>query len=208
MSNWYILGVMAISVSFNLLAALVFLFLFWRKMREDYTANQIFTTAIYAILGGALGVGIAFKFVFVWWFWPLMIGVFLGFGVGVWRFHLRFYETLDALIFSLLPWLAVFFLSDSIVNLKLSSLIASALVFGLVGLYWYLDNHYKNFSWYRSGKVGFAGLTTAAAFFLVRAALAIPFGYVLSFSGKFEALISAITAFIFFLLIFNLSRQV
>ncbi len=199
---------MAVSIILNLLAAIVFLFLFWRRMREDYTANQIFTTAIYVILGGILGVAIAVKLVFVWWFWILLAGVFLGFGVGIWRFNLRFYETLDALIFSLLPWLAIFFLSDSIVNLALSSLIASVLVFGLVGLYWYLDSHYKNLTWYKSGKVGFAGLTTAAAFFLVRAALAIPFGYVLSFSGKFEALISAITAFIFFLLIFNLSRQV
>lgn len=177
-------------------------------MREDYTSSQIFTTSVYILLGAGLGVAFSLKIAHSWWFWFLLIGMALGFGLGVWRFRLRFYEALDSMISSLLPWLGVFFLSDSIVNLKLSSLVASALTFLLVALYWYLDSHYKNFTWYRSGKVGFAGLTTAAAFFLVRAALAIPFSFVLSFSGKFEALISAITAFIFFLLIFNLSRQV
>lgn len=198
---------MLIPILLNIIAIFVFLFLFWRRLREDYTSNQIFTTAIFVLLGIGLGILLSLEIGKNWFFWLSMLGVSLGFGLGVWIFKLRFYETLDSLIASLLPWLAVTFLSDSIVNLSLSSLVASAITFSMSFLYYYLDGHYKNLSWYRSGKVGFAGLATAGVFFLLRAALAIPFGFVLSFSGKFEALISALVAFIFFLLVFNLARQ-
>lgn len=199
---------MFVLIIFNLLAVLTFLFLFWCKLREDYTSSQIFTTAIYVLVGIGLGVLLSLSISRNWSFWFSLVGICLGFGLGVWRYKFRFYETLDALIFSLLPWLGMIFLSDSIVNFKLASLIASIITFATIGLYYYLDTHYKNFTWYRSGKVGFAGLATGGVFFLLRAALAVPFAFVISFSGKFEALISAIVAFIFFLLVFNLSRQI
>jgi len=73
-------------------------------------------------------------------------------------------------------------------------------------LSYYLDTNYKRFTWYKSGRIGFAGLFTASVIFLVRSVLAITKVHMISFVGSGEAVVSGIMAFVGFLLLFDLGR--
>lgn len=196
-----------VGIIFNLLGILIFLFLFWKRLKEDYIANQIFSTASLILIGIILANLIAKSFFPDWWFWLDFAGILLGLSLAFFRYGLRFFETSDAAVISLLPWLGLIFLADSIGNSDLTSLIGSLIILALSLLYFFFDTHYKKFSWYKSGRVGFSGFSILGIFFLIRAAVAVAFPAVLSFSSNYESLLSGITAFISFLLVFNLAQQ-
>lgn len=191
----------------NLLGIISFLFIFWRKLREDYPGHQIFTSAFYILAGMVIGALLAQRFFGPWWFWSAFAGTLLGLGISQLRFRFRFFENFEALVLGLLPWMSFYYLSDSIKTSSVFSFGAFVFVVGLIGLYYYFDKHYKTFSWYRSGRIGFSGLTVAGTFFLARALFASIFPFVISFVSSYEVILSAVTAFTFFLLTFNLARQ-
>lgn len=192
----------------NLLGGLIFLYLFWKKLKDDYAGDMIFTTSFYVLAGIGLGLVVSKIIVPSWWFWLGLAGVSLGAGVGIIRFHLKTFELIEALAFSLIPWLGLAFASDSISNSSLSSFIGFGVCALLLALFIYLDRHYKNISWYASGRVGFSGLMVLAILFSLRALVALFFPFVLSFVGVWEPLISGLTAFIFYFLVFNLAKKV
>lgn len=197
---------MLTNIVFHTLGFFIFLYLFWRRLKEDYISNQIFSTAFIVLLGLILVNLLANNFFPAYWFWSSLIGVFIGLAVGILRFKLRIFEILEAAVFSLLPWLALTFLNDSMVNSKSSSFIGFFVLTLLVTLFIVIDKHYKKFTWYKSGRIGFTGLSTAGLFFLIRSIVALTFDNVLSFSGKYDAYLSALIAFSSFLLVFNLAR--
>lgn len=194
-------------IIFNIVGPLIFLFIFWKKLREDYPPRKIFTASFYILLGIGLASLVSSKFFPAWWFWADLVGMSLGFATGILRFKFRFFESLEALVIGILPWLSLIFLGDSIFNSSIASLIGFIIILLVIVLYLFLDVHYKKFTWYKSGKVGFAGLTTLGVLFLLRAAVAVSFSFVLSFLGSIDSFISGIIAFTSFLLIFNLARQ-
>ncbi len=198
---------MLFSLASTILGVVIFLFIFWNRQREDYPSGEIFTTSFYILLGIALGYFISLKFFYPWWFWASLAGLAAGFGLGLARFRFRFFEAFEALVIGILPWLSLRYLSDSISSSSVFSFGAFAGVLALMALYHFLDRHYKSFSWYRSGRIGFSGLAVAGVFFLLRAAVASFFPFVLSFVGSIEAILSGATAFILFLLTFNLARR-
>lgn len=191
----------------GVISILIFLFIYWKRLREDYLGGQIFTSALYILIGLALGYLISFKFAPTLWFWTSLLGIFAGFLTAVLRFHLRFFETLEAASVGFLPWVLFLFLADSVKNSSYVSLIGAFFVLLLLFLFYYLDGHYRDFVWYKSGKIGFSGLATLSVFFLVRALVALLSPFVLSFGGKAEVYLSGGAAFILFLVIFNLARQ-
>lgn len=198
---------MLTNILVSLSGIILFLFLFWRRLKEDYPANQIFTTAFYVLGGILLGYLVSLKVSRESWFWTELAGITLGFNVGILRYKLRFLEVLEALTLGLLPWLGIIFLQDSIDNSSLSSFLSFFAVTCLITLFAFLTSHYKHFAWYKSGRVGFSGLATLGTFFLVRAAFASLFPFVISFIGKYEAILSGTAAFVFFLATFNLARS-
>lgn len=185
---------------------LAFAFLVWKRLKEDYSGQQIFTSVIYLALGFFIFCFVAMRIIYPYWFWVGMVGLVLSGALGIWRFHLKTYELVEAVVIGFLVWLAIIFLTDSVINSSLFSFINFALLVGLSGFFYFLDNHYRTFAWYRSGKIGFAGLMSAGLFFLVRGIFAGLYPTVLSFANHFEVYFSAIASFIFFLLTYNLSR--
>ncbi len=194
-------------IAFNIVGILLFFFLFWRKLKEDYDSSRIFTFALFVALGVIIFSFISQKVLPQWWFWADCLGATLGFVLGRLRFKFRFFENLEAVTIGLLPWLSVIFLQDAILNSSWSSLIAFVVLLVIIAFYVFLDTHYKKFTWYKSGKVGFSGLTTLGVFFLIRTAVAAGFPSMLSFLGPIDSIISGVIAFTSFLLVFNLSRQ-
>ena len=198
---------MIAKIFFNTIGVLLFFFLFWRKLKEDYDSERILTFAVFIAAGIGIASFISLSFLPQWWFWADCLGATLGFTLGRLKFKFRFFENLEAATIGLLPWLSIVFLQDAILYSSWSSLIAFAALILIVGFYIFLDTHYKKFTWYKSGRVGFSGLTTLGVLFLIRTAVAAGFPSVLSFLGPIDSIISGVIAFTSFLLVFNLSRQ-
>ena len=177
-------------------------------MKDDYASGIIFEVATYILLGIAVLYLVGLKLFPGWFFWTSIIGAAGGLALGILRFRLRFYESMEAVAVGLMPWLAFIFLKDSVVSSSLSSFLAFLSILLIIFIFYFLDTHYREFTWYRSGKVGFAGLSTLAIIFAARSAIALAGVRVLTFSGRFEAIVSGAMAFICFILIYNLSRKI
>lgn len=195
------------SILANLLGIFVFLFVFWKRLREDYSSEIIFKTAFHILIGILIGFLISLKFISTASFWFAFVGSTLGLGFAILRLKVKFYETFEALIISSFPWISFIFLLDSVIHSSLSSFLAFVAILIFVFISYFLDTHYKNFTWYKSGKIGFAGILTLGLFFVVRSILAIFTVNMLSFVGlRVEAVVSGAVAFICFVLLFNLGR--
>ncbi len=191
----------------TLLTVFLFLFIFWLRLKDDYTQNQIFTTGFYVLLGIGIGNILAIKFMRDFWFWLGFFGGFLGLIYGVSHFRLRFFEALESYTISgLFLFLIVSFISY-LEDLSSSTLIVILLVLFFISFFYFLDSRYKNFTWYKSGKVGFSGLTILGLFFLTRSLVAIRTVSVISFGKDVEVLLSGLLSFISFIILYNLSER-
>jgi hypothetical protein len=199
---------MYLRILFVILGNFVFLYVFWKRLKEDYSSGQIFTCAFYILVGLIIANILANRFFPNWWFWLSILGLSIGLLAGVVRFKLRFMESLEALVISSLPSMFLLYLGGIIlIGYEPELLFGALFVIGLIILFVVFNKYYKRFTWYRSGRIGFSGLTIMGTFFLVRAAVAVYFPSMLSFAGKYEVFISAIVAFLSFLGVFNLARQ-
>lgn len=183
------------------------LFVFWRRLKEDYDKEQIFATVFFVLGGLFLGQIIAVWFLPIFWFWLVLAGEFLGLTLAIWRFRLHFYETLEAGVAAQLPWLTLVFLNEAIKKADFISFIGFCVLSGLIAIFHFADIHYKSFTWYRSGRIGIAGLLTLVIFFTLRMALAYFNAPVLSFAGSSEKFLSLIALLAFGLMAAFLARQ-
>lgn len=189
------------------LGIIIFLFLFWKKLKEDYAAEIIFKSALYILIGMAVGWVVSFRFFPSAFLWFAFFGALAGLGLAARSFKVRFYETLEAMVIGSLPWISLTFLKDSVLHSSLPSFVAFLAILVVIFIYYYFDQHYKEFGWYKSGKIGFSGLSTLAIIFLTRSIVALGGIPVVSFLSKYEAVASGAAAFVSFMLIFNLGRK-
>lgn len=198
---------MLVNFALGFLGVIFFLFVFWKRLKEDYSSDIIFQVAASILVGIALGQAASKLFFPDWFFWVSFIGSLIGMLLALSKFKLRFYETFEALILAGMPFISLMFFNDSIVNSSLNSFLGFVISLILIFLAYWFDLNYKNFTWYKSGKIGFAGLVTAVIFFSVRTVIAIVGITVVSFVVKFEALASGIAALISIALLVNLGRK-
>lgn len=198
---------MIVNILVSLVGILIFLFVFWRRLKEDYSSEIIFSSAFLMILGVIFGVLVTSVTLPSWWFWGAVLGMSLGVAVSALKIKLRFYETLEACVLASLPWVILIFLTHSIVESSLFSLLFSVLTASLFLLFYYLNENYKDFTWYKSGRVGISGLFVLGVFFIIRALVSTFSPFVLSFVGKADTIISGAYAFIVFLLLYNLAKS-
>jgi len=86
------------SIFTNVLGIFVFLFIFWKRLREDYSAEIIFKTAFDILVGLLAGFLLSLKFAPIACFWLIMAGALLGLAFAIFRLRVKFYETFEALI--------------------------------------------------------------------------------------------------------------
>lgn len=197
---------MLLAIALTLFSVYLFIFFFWRKLKEDYTENQIFSTAFYALLGaGVLGI-IADNFASLWSFWLSLAGGVAGFSLGILRFKMRPFEVIEAAVPGGLVLTSNYFFYNFLITKNPHSFIALVIVLILSGLFFIFDKHYKRFTWYKSGKIGFSGMLTIGIFFLIRTVVALFAPSMLSFVGRADAVISGIISFASFLILFNLAE--
>lgn len=191
----------------TLFGVLLFLFLFWRKLREDYPDSQIFSASFFILFGICLGSLVSIYVLPDWWFWLAFLGEATGLFIGILRFHLRVFETIEAGVIATLPLLGVVFLYNFLQKGSHYSFFGIIVVSLLYVLFLFLDKRYKTFTWYGSGRIGFSGLTVLGLFFIIRAVIAVTSLDVLSFVGENDAIFSGLLAFLSFFAIFNLARK-
>lgn len=204
---------------FYFVGFLPFLFIFWKRLREDYSSSQIFESGLIIILSMTISM-LLFHFglsriiptstIFLpegLWFWGGVVGSLIGLIVSILRLNLRFFETFESAFVGLLIWISIVFLTNSIKDSSLFSLVAGIVCLILVFLFFFLSGRYRKFTWYRSGKIGFTGLAVSGIFFFTRAITALIFPSMMSFVGRIDALLSALVSFILFLLLYNLAEK-
>lgn len=201
--NWFML----VNLGIAIFGVLIFLFIFWKRLKEDYASEIVFRSGLSILLGLFVGYFLSIRFFPTWFFWASLLGGILGLTLAVLTLRVRVYETLDALVASSLPLITLVFLKDSIASSSFSSFLGFLASLSVIFLFYYMDLHYKEFTWYKSGKIGFTGLATLGIIFLIRSTLAIFKISVLSFVDKYEAILAGGAAFICFLLVFNLSKR-
>lgn len=198
---------MLVKLGTSFLGILFFLFIFWKRLKEDYSSDIIFQIASSILLGMGVGFSVSKMFFPNLFFWLEMAGALLGMAIMIFKFKLRFYETLESLILAGMPMVTLMFFKDSIVNSSLYSFLAFIGLLVLIFLAYWLDVNYKSFTWYKSGRIGFAGLFAAIIFFTARSVIAI-FGInMLSCVGKIEPYISLPVAVLCVGLLINLGRK-
>lgn len=190
----------------NFLGISVFLFFLWKRLKEDYHYDKIFNLGSVTLTGLFIGLLISKYFLPAYWFWIGTAFMLVGFGVARYRLKIRFFESFEAIIIGLMPWLSVVYVIDAINNSSLSSFLAFWISAICIFVFFFLDSQYRGFSWYKSGRVGFAGVLMAGIFFALRLLVSVFFKDVISLVNDIEVYLSATVAFGFFLLLYNLSR--
>jgi len=199
---------MLANILISFLGVLVFLFIFWKRLKEDYVSEIIFKTAFYVLIGVLISYLLSSKFLPGWFIWFSFVGSLLGLALGIFTLRIKFYEALEALTISFLPWVALMFLGDSVINSSLSSFLGFVATLIIIFVSYWLGDHYKDFTWYKSGKIGFAGSATLVIIFLTRFIVAIFGIHVLSFVNRiYESVISGVLAAVSLGLIINLSKN-
>lgn len=191
----------------NITGIFIFLFIFWKRQKEDFDSAVIFKMATYILVGTAVGLLASRLFMKELWLWSAFLGGTGGLALLTWKMKTNFYETFEAFLIGGLPWIAIIFLSDSATHSSLASFIGFLVILLIIFISYWLDAHYKRFSWYRSGKMGFTGITTLSLVFALRFGLAIFGLVVLSFVSKFEALLSGFGMLVSLYFLFSLGRK-
>lgn len=191
--------------------AIFYMFIFWRRLKEDYESHHIFFTSIISF-AFAIIAALATNYFLApritptiilyspgLWFWGAFIGTLLAGLFSIKKFKLKAIETLEAATPGFLFTLSLIFLIHQ------EYITTGVLLFHII-IFFLLSARYKKFIWYKSGKIGFAGLITLGSFFLIRAAVAVRFPTMLSLAGKADAIASAAIAFLLFFTLYNLAE--
>lgn len=189
-----------------LLGLSMFLFVFWRGLKDDYIPSQIFSIAFTVFFIVVLTYVLSLYFFKQYRFWLIVLSLFIGFLVGTKRSGVRYYEAWDSYILSVF---SSFFIPILILYKNWSidwvlfyiSIAVSFIIFFII------KNVYKSFIWYKSGKRGFPGLFSIGVFFLIRSVISfVKPDYTLSLI-EYDLFFSGLISFMSFLNIFILANK-
>lgn len=169
----------------NFLAFFVFAFVLWRKLKEDYPNDKIFLLTLG--LAGSMLIG---NWAFGRWplfsFWASLVLVVAIGTYLVKKLDFRLFEMLDAIapgwFWFLLLGSLTGFLSTRTIEVLVEPAIAGLALLGFT----FFNARYRTFSWYPSGKIGFAGVGSLGIYFLLR-----------SIFGVYTALTSSLSIGVF-----------
>lgn len=146
-------------------------FSFWRKLKEDYHEEEIFTLSLLIFVSSLIFSAVFYRFLG----FPAL-GAFLGVALSLFvKLKLSkksVWEGYDALTFS---WIYFALFGGLGLFLAIGDyLMLSYAAAGLLGgfWYWFMKKKYRSFGWYKSGKLGFLFWAESAFFSLFFSGLA------------------------------------
>ncbi|MFC1649761.1 hypothetical protein ACFL2C_03565 [Patescibacteria group bacterium] len=194
-------------VTVLVLTIIVSKFVFWRRLKDDFEPEAIFKVSFLSI-GLALVLGfVTYKYYPEWWFWAGVLGVMIGSVVGVVRYKMYPIELAETTFISAMPIVFTIYTFLYTVTGNWDVIVMSGIALFCTILFVFFDRYYKRFSWYRSGRVGFAGLASAGVFFLARGIVAYLNPDMLSFVPGVDVFISSLFAVVPFAALFILARK-
>lgn len=183
----------------NSIGVFLFFFLLWKTLKDDYHYEKIFNLS-FILLGCAIVFWLisgyveeSYRFIFIFF------GSFIVFTFGLIKQKMNFYESFEGFVISFLAWYAVFTLQITISQSSLSSFLSFWMTLISIFIFYVSKTYYRSFSWYKSGKVGFAGIVSLVFFILSK----VPFYWG---TNAIYLLISA--SLLLVLVLYNLSRKV
>lgn len=183
------------------LASFIFAYVFWKKLREDYPNELIFSLTLALLASGVFAWWIFQKFLYDFVFWGIFILPVLFGSYFVKKFDMRPFEVIDAVSISWF-WFAFFAAAGTqlaILQMPVLLSLPQALIPLIsLGIYSFFIRSYRSFSWYPSGRVGFAGLASLALYFLLFAVFSLYQVVALSLSRE---LLNGIIGLVLFLLL-------
>jgi hypothetical protein len=194
-----------LGVLISIVTSFAFLFFLWKKLREDYEKDHIFTLGFLSLFGLYIGFGIG-RLLPEYWFWTSLVGFCVAFVLYTRKAKLRFYESLEAAAPGLLLFLFVPFLTHAITTQNIVSGVAGGVTLFCIFILFILRKHYKRFTWYKSGKIGFASMVVFGFIFLLRTIIALVLPDTFSIAWPVDILASAIVSFLCFFSLYNLSE--
>jgi hypothetical protein len=191
----------------NILGIFLFFYLIWRNLKEDYHYEKVFNLGFIGLSAFLLANFVSHFIKGPFWFWILILFLLLGFLIVVKKQRMKFFETIEAYFVGLMPWIGLFYLADSVNKLSLASFVAFWITFILIFIYFYVRTHYRSFSWYKSGRIGFAGLFTLLLFFLSRVIGSLFYNNLVTMAGKYEVYLSGSASLLILVLMYNLFKE-
>ncbi len=187
-------------------ASLVFLFLVWQNLQEDYKTSSVFTFGFYILGFLYLGLLIAKVTNPLFWFWFAFAGSVSGFALGTRRADVKLLDGLEASTIALL--FLLFFVASAMFLKYYNPETFATMIFilWLILLYYFVKTKYKSIGWYKSGKLGFCALTVASIFFGFRIPVALFFPNMISFLGKIDVIPSFFVSLFYVVSLLRLSR--
>lgn len=190
----------------NLLGISSLLYVFWKRLKDDYHYEKIFNL-VFLIVFSFIISGAVLSFIpNIFSFWIVLVAMFLGFYIGIRRQRMSFFESFDSFVIGCLPWLGILYLFDTTKNSSLSSFIGFWFILICMFVYFYINATYKTFNWYKSGRVGIAGIVTAILFFVLRAISSVFMPNMVHTAGNYEIYLSASGALLLSILLYNLKK--
>ena len=183
----------------------VFLYSFWKNLKDDYIPSQIFSTAFFTIFLFALGLSLGSYFK-IYPFWLSVLGLVIGYTIGTARKGIKFYDTFDSVVISSMTS-AVFSIPLLIIFPNAGAVIFYTILLFSILVFFLIKKHYKGFIWYRSGRRGFAGLFTFGTFFLLRSIISLIDPGLTIDATIYDVFISGLISFVSLLNIFVLARR-
>ena len=183
------------------------MYLFWRRLYEDYSRKTIFNSFFIIVISISV-----FSLVYSYavailipnaWFWAAVLGFTTGLMIAVRRYETDLYLVFETLAPGVLFWVGIVSFALSLAIESIPSIVFSLLTLAVILMFLYLQKIYKRFTWYKSGKVGFAGMVAVAVYFIIRAVFALAASDVISLVGRMDAPISIALAFLLLFLMYN-----
>lgn len=194
------------NIFIGLFGTLLSLFIYWKRMKEDYSSDIIFQSATYVYLFIFFLYLISSNLLKPYFFWFILTGLFAGIYFGSLKLKFRFFEGLESMVISFLPYFSLVFLKNSVLTQSISSFIGFLLILGLIFFSYWLEVNYKKFYWYKSGKIGIVGLITILVILVIRLMVAQFDITVLSFT-EFETLLSGLFLIVVLTMIYFLNKS-
>lgn len=191
----------------NLLGIFSLLFIFWKRLKDDYQLDKLFNLAFIVLMGLLLGVISSNYFFSEYWFWIIIFCVFVPYLIYIKWSKVRFFESYDALTVSGLTYLAIYLIMDAFKSSSLISFVAFWLTLLIIFLFYFIDSFYKTFSWYKSGRVGLAGVLSSLVFFAFRIISSL-FNFQVSTFSPQEVYFSSTFVLVNFLLLLTLIKPI
>jgi hypothetical protein len=192
------------------LLGIIYLFLFWRKLREDYYQEALFSLSLVQVLVlTGLYWLIQYRLVLNFYYLEVVFVVIAYLLVSLWfkRGEVNKIEIIEGSLIAYwwvnLFWCTLLLFKDwshwQSLGLEVFVTVLSLVVYLIV------NNNYKKFGWYRSGRVGIAGLTALGAALLLKGSVVFVFPTVFHF--PIAPLIFGAFAFLDFMLVYMLANQ-